>query len=103
IDKTRRRPARRVASTAPHWRMASITHSPRTALVIGCGIGGPFAALALQKAGIEPAIFEAHDGDAEFVGSFLNLASNGLDALDTIGVRGAVANRGFAAPQMVRS
>jgi 2-polyprenyl-6-methoxyphenol hydroxylase-like FAD-dependent oxidoreductase len=81
--------------------MASITHSPRTALVIGCGIGGPVAALALQKAGIEPAIFEAYDGDAEFVGSFLNLASNGLDALDTIGVRGAVANRGFATPRMV--
>jgi len=40
--------------------MASTTHSPRTALVVGCGIGGPVAALALQKAGIEPAIVEAY-------------------------------------------
>lgn len=59
------------------------------------------AALALQKAGIEPAIVEAYEVDAEFVGSFLNLASNGLDALDTIGIRGAVADRGFATPRMV--
>ena len=69
-------------------------------MVVGCGIGGPVAALALQKAGIEPTIFEAHDGNAEFLGSFLNLASNGLDALTTIDARTAVANRGFATPRM---
>ena len=64
--------------------MTRTQNRPRTALIIGCGIGGPVAAMALQKVGIDATVFEAHDGNADFVGSFLNTASNGLDALKAI-------------------
>ena len=78
------------------------THNTRTtALVIGCGIGGPVVAMALKKAGIDATVFEAHDGSAEFVGSFLNTASNGLDALKAIDAFHDVLARGFPTPRMV--
>jgi FAD-dependent urate hydroxylase len=57
---------------------------PRTALVIGGGIAGPVAAMALQRAGIQATVYEAHPRGAEGIGIFLTLASNGIDALRTI-------------------
>lgn len=53
----------------------------RTALVIGGGIAGPVAALALQKAGIDAVIYEAYPSRAYDAGGGLTLAPNGLDAL----------------------
>src|SRR5262245_46662933 len=76
------------------------TSLERSALIIGCGIGGPVAAMALQKAGIRAAIFEAQRGNADYVGSFLNTASNALDALDLIDVQPDVVARGFPTPRM---
>jgi FAD-dependent urate hydroxylase len=73
----------------------------RTAIVIGCGIGGPVVAMALKRAGIEPVVYEAHEGDADYAGSFLNTASNGLDALGTLGVGKQVLADGFPTPRMV--
>jgi 2-polyprenyl-6-methoxyphenol hydroxylase-like FAD-dependent oxidoreductase len=81
--------------------MTASDHDHRTALVIGCGIGGPVAAMALQKAGIGATIFEAHAGHTDYVGSFLNAASNGLDALAAIGAHDAVLAHGFPTPRMV--
>lgn len=77
-----------------------MTHEQRV-IVIGCGIGGPVAAIALHRAGFEPVVYEAHAGDAAHVGSFLNLASNGLSALRTLGVAGPVLAEGFSTPRMV--
>ena len=37
----------------------------RTALVIGGGIAGPVAAMALRQAGIEATVYEAHPRSAE--------------------------------------
>jgi len=54
------------------------------ALIIGGGIAGPVAAMALQRAGIEPVIFEAHERSADHVGAFLTVAVNGLQALRAI-------------------
>jgi 2-polyprenyl-6-methoxyphenol hydroxylase-like FAD-dependent oxidoreductase len=71
------------------------------ALIIGCGIGGPAVAMALQQAGIESAIYEAHSTTADGVGSFLNIASNGLDALRVIGAHEAVMDAGIPTPRMV--
>jgi 2-polyprenyl-6-methoxyphenol hydroxylase-like FAD-dependent oxidoreductase len=76
--------------------MVKTQGSRRTALVIGCGIGGPVAAMALQQAGIEPTIFEAREESADFAGLFLNLASNGLDALDAIHAQDGVLAQGDA-------
>src|SRR5258706_92145 len=78
------------------------TQNPRkTALVIGCGIGGPVARVGPQRGGIGATGFEAFDGSAEFVGSFLNTASNGLDALKAIGAHAEVLACGFPTPRMV--
>ena len=53
--------------------------STRTALVIGGGIAGPAAAMALRRAGIEATVCEAQPRTADGGGVFLTLASNGLD------------------------
>jgi 2-polyprenyl-6-methoxyphenol hydroxylase-like FAD-dependent oxidoreductase len=58
----------------------------KTALVIGGGVAGPAAALALRKAGIEATVYEAHDSTAEGVGAFIGMAPNGMSALDILGV-----------------
>jgi FAD-dependent urate hydroxylase len=81
--------------------MGDTTRSKKTAIVIGCGIGGPVMAMALRRAGIEPVIYEAHEGSADYVGSFLNTASNGLDALRTLDADKQVLTDGFPTPRMV--
>lgn len=73
---------------------------PRTALVAGGGIAGATTALALQKAGIEPIVLEAHPGPADGVGTFLTLGSNGLEALRQLGADGPALAAGFATPAM---
>ncbi|GAA3507559.1 2-polyprenyl-6-methoxyphenol hydroxylase-like FAD-dependent oxidoreductase [Streptosporangium album] len=70
----------------------------RKALVIGGGIAGPAAAMALQKAGIEPVLYEAHPQSADGAGVFLTLASNGVDALQTIGADRTALAAGFPTP-----
>lgn len=57
--------------------------------------------MALQRAGVEAAIFEAFDRPADAAGSFLNLASNGIEALRAIGADRPVLDAGFATPRMV--
>jgi 2-polyprenyl-6-methoxyphenol hydroxylase-like FAD-dependent oxidoreductase len=74
-----------------------MTHT-RTALIIGGGIAGPVAAMALRQAGIEATVAEAHPQGAEGVGVFLTLASNGIDALRTLGADGSPLAAGFPTP-----
>ncbi|MEJ3746856.1 FAD-dependent monooxygenase [Actinomycetes bacterium KLBMP 9797] len=69
------------------------------ALIIGGGIGGLTAAMALRRAGIEPVIHEAYPQPDDYAGLFLNTASNGLDALRAIDVD--IARRGFPIPRMI--
>jgi len=73
----------------------------RKALIIGGGIGGPTAAMALQRAGIEATVYEAYDRPADYVGLFLNTASNGLDVLKTLDAHAPVIEDAFPAPHMV--
>ncbi|BCY12022.1 NAD(P)/FAD-dependent oxidoreductase [Actinoplanes sp. L3-i22] len=68
--------------------------SVKTALVIGGGIGGPVAALALRKAGIDATIHEAYDEPAGGTGGALMIAPNGLAALRIVGVDAALAAAG---------
>jgi FAD-dependent urate hydroxylase len=56
----------------------------RTAIVVGGGIAGPVAAMALARAGIEATVFEAYDSTAEGVGGGLSIAPNGLNALGVL-------------------
>ncbi|MGW3852836.1 FAD-dependent oxidoreductase [Streptomyces fagopyri] len=57
----------------------------RTALVIGGGIAGPVAAMALRQAGIEATVHEAYDSTAGGAGGGMTIAPNGQNALDAIG------------------
>jgi FAD-dependent urate hydroxylase len=56
------------------------------AIVVGGGIAGPVLASALHRVGVGATVYEAYDAPADGVGYFLNLASNGLDALGAIGI-----------------
>jgi FAD-dependent urate hydroxylase len=69
-------------------------------LIVGGGVAGPVAAMALQRAGMDPVIYEAHAGGADDVGAFLTFASNGLDALRAIDAHNLVVNKGFPTPRM---
>jgi 2-polyprenyl-6-methoxyphenol hydroxylase-like FAD-dependent oxidoreductase len=69
-------------------------------LIIGGGIAGTATALALDKAGIEVSVHEAHPSSAEDLGAFLTLASNGMRALAQIDAAGAVAAIGFPLASM---
>ncbi|MFC4910316.1 FAD-dependent oxidoreductase [Actinomadura gamaensis] len=77
------------------------TTEVRTALVIGGGIAGPVAALALAKAGIEATVYEAHAEAADGVGAMLSLAPNGLAALAVVGADEAVRKVGQPVPGVV--
>ncbi|MQA07411.1 MAG: FAD-dependent monooxygenase [Pseudonocardiaceae bacterium] len=62
----------------------------RTALVIGGGVAGPVAAMALRKAGIEATVYESYPSTADGIGGSLALAPNGQAALEVVGAREAV-------------
>ena len=72
----------------------------RHAVVVGGGVAGPVVALALQRVGIDASIHEARERD-DGVGSFLTVASNGMEALRAVGAAEAVAAAGIATPRMV--
>ncbi|HTE68378.1 MAG TPA: NAD(P)/FAD-dependent oxidoreductase [Actinomycetes bacterium] len=74
---------------------------PRTALVIGGGVAGPVTAMALQRAGIDAVVYEAHPQTTEEVGSYLTVATNGLDALRAIDAHEPVLAAGFPTPTNV--
>ncbi|MEV6115202.1 NAD(P)/FAD-dependent oxidoreductase [Streptomyces sp. NPDC052109] len=58
----------------------------RTAIVVGGGIAGPVAALALRRAGIEATVHESHSTTADGVGGALGVAPNGRAALGLVGL-----------------
>ncbi|QIS09492.1 FAD-dependent oxidoreductase [Nocardia arthritidis] len=67
----------------------------KKALIIGGGIAGPVTAMALQKAGLEPVIYEAyHEVAGEQLGAYLTVAVNGLQALSQIDVDPVVTGVG---------
>src|SRR5947207_2122862 len=57
-----------------------------TALIVGGGVAGPTTALALQRAGIEPLVFEAYPRSDADAGSYFTVTPNGLDVLRTLDV-----------------
>ncbi|ANJ27754.1 FAD-dependent oxidoreductase [Agromyces aureus] len=57
------------------------------AIIIGGGVAGAAAALALHRAGIESAVYEARPTPSDGVGAWLTLAVNGVAVLRELGVR----------------
>lgn len=64
-------------------------------LIIGGGVAGSVAAMALQQAGIEAIMFESHPRTDIDVGSYITMAPNGLDALEAIGALRIATEAGF--------
>ncbi len=62
------------------------TGNDRRALIIGAGVAGPILAMALQRAGIESAVFEGRQRETVEGGAWLALAPNGVNALETLDV-----------------
>src|SRR5947208_14072619 len=73
-----------------------MSHRPRKALIIGAGIAGPVAAILLRRAGIESAIYEAWPY-SKGIGGGLQIAPNGMQVIDEIGLAGELVSRGSAA------
>src|SRR5213078_4675235 len=71
------------------------------ALIAGGGIAGPVTAMALQRAGIEAVVYEAHVPGTGDAGSYLTMATNGLDALRAIDADKRVLAAGFPTPTNV--
>lgn len=67
------------------------------ALIVGGGISGATAAMALHKAGIDSVVYEAYATDAENVGAFLTVMNNGMAALRAIDAHQTVIDNSFPA------
>ena len=65
------------------------------ALVVGAGVCGPVTAMALERVGIDAVVYDAHGPTAADAGSYLTVATNGLDALRAIDAHGPVLKAGF--------
>lgn len=70
------------------------------AIIIGSGVAGPAAALFLQKTGWDAEIFEARHASNAFGGLFLNVATNGLSVLETLGLRERLLTDAHASPYL---
>jgi FAD-dependent urate hydroxylase len=80
--------------------MKDATRKERKALIVGGGIAGPAAAMALRRAGIDTVVYEAYAGGADAAGAFLTFASNGMDALRAIDAHRLVLSAGFPTPRI---
>lgn len=70
----------------------------RNALIVGGGIGGLATAIALGDIGIEVEVHEAYRDPTGDIAGFINIASNGMYALDRIGCLEPALDSGFLAP-----
>lgn len=73
----------------------SNNYPPSRALIIGAGVSGPVAAMALARADIKAVIYEAGGPAATDAGPYLTIATSGLAALDAIGAKALVEAGGF--------
>ncbi|MFE5704664.1 FAD-dependent oxidoreductase [Rhodococcus koreensis] len=69
-------------------------------VIIGGGIAGPVTAMAMQKAGLDPVVYEACGHGADGVGAFLTLAPNGLEALHLLDLDRHVTGLGMGTRRM---
>ena len=70
------------------------------ALVIGGGVAGPVAAMALQRAGVDATVHEAYPTATKDHGAWLGVQVNGLDALRAIDAEQPVLDAGFPTPSI---
>ncbi|WP_394771548.1 FAD-dependent oxidoreductase [Lacisediminihabitans sp.] len=71
------------------------------ALIIGSGVAGPAVAQFLHASGWDVEIFDAQPAAQNYGGLFLNVATNGLAVLESLGLRQRLLEDGHRAPNMV--
>ncbi len=81
--------------------MQSSIDTRKRALIVGAGIAGPVLAMYLQRAGLEPLIYEGRPAPSDDAGFFMNLAPNGADVLRTLGVEGEALGDGYPTTRIV--
>ena len=64
------------------------------AIIVGAGIGGITAAIALRKSGIEAAVYERAP-ELKEIGAGIALASNAMKVLSQLGLSDRVAGQGI--------
>ncbi|GAB3650758.1 FAD-dependent oxidoreductase [Glycomyces tarimensis] len=84
-----------MSSTSPPQAKA------RTAIIVGGGVAGPVAALALRKAGIEATVYEGHRPGTGTAGGPLSVAANGRAALDLVGAGGVLDGAAVPTPRFI--
>src|SRR4029453_10234970 len=67
-------------------------------LIVGAGLAGLSLARALRQAGVAPQVIEREPGRG-IAGTGIYLPANGVRALRTLGLEGAVAARGTRIPR----
>jgi 2-polyprenyl-6-methoxyphenol hydroxylase-like FAD-dependent oxidoreductase len=92
---------RSLTTEAPMNPEARTETTERRALIIGCGIAGPVLAMFLQRVGITPVIYEGRPEPRDEAGFFLNLAPNGLNVLDTLGIKDEIREAGTPTTSIV--
>ncbi|KXO99642.1 FAD-dependent oxidoreductase [Tsukamurella pseudospumae] len=65
------------------------------ALIIGGGVAGPVAAMALARVGVDAEVFERDEQGAEQRGSWVTFQANGMDALRSIDADGPLHDIGY--------
>ena len=86
-------PASRAATAAARSAEGAPGTSRPRAVIVGAGIGGLTAAIALRRAGIEPVVYE-RVAELRPAGAGLTLAANAGLALRALGVLDAIRARG---------
>lgn len=81
--------------------MVERTRTDRQGLIIGAGIAGPAAAIALRRVDIDAIVFEAATAPRDDAGAFLNLAPNGINVLRTLGLEHVLDRIGFENDRIV--
>ncbi|MET0692936.1 MAG: NAD(P)/FAD-dependent oxidoreductase, partial [Propionibacteriaceae bacterium] len=71
------------------------------AVIIGGGVAGPAVALFLHRLGWDTEVFEAQPVPDDYGGLFLNVATNGLSVLASLGLRERLLSDGHRSPQLV--
>jgi 2-polyprenyl-6-methoxyphenol hydroxylase-like FAD-dependent oxidoreductase len=70
-------------------------------LIVGGGIAGPALGIALRRAGIDSVVYEASPVPRDNAGAFLNLAPNGLNVLQALGLAHLTDGLGFRNNRLV--
>ena len=66
-------------------------------LIAGGGVAGTATALALHRAGLTAAVYEAHPYGGDDAGAFLTVMANGMAALAAVGAAESVVDASFPA------